>query len=621
MYYRTKVRSRSHVFIPGEYQPRQWENTVDASGPLDQRDFQFTLPTKRLVRVDSPHIEFDSEEARWMTKGCRDRLIKLSTQIQNTWAKQEVVLRVIRGWVKPPPGYQRSTDEESASDSSVDKDSSKDKRKDESLLYEAREKQTDRNIPHTHQVPPPASIFSVQRITPYGGIKSSQDPPTPIIDMTPEMMVDESRPNVFPKPSDSTHQSNAVRHEPGVHNYMLSFQQHQPPWSPLKSSKYPVFSAQLRRSYSSHNTPRYRPVESNVFHPPRIYPSRSIRLKRQAVSHPVSNNSNDNSTIKLSKHKIYGRSVNMLHSLNSNEQNSHVNTMNHVRFEQWLEMRMEEFHYAGRAIDMKLITRPFARTRNVNFNLGVLAQIAYYVAQFDWCYFSRTGHVHCSVKPDASITSQWFGCFPGSSIVWLANGERILMEKVRIGDRVLAIDTTTRQITVSPVVAFLHRDPGEWTPLVQVSYSFSGKNATIRITPDHLIYTLSGGSIRTTFASLLKVGEKILVTNGISQELKEAQVTGVIPWRVELNETGVFAPLTEIGSLLVDDVFTSCFAYFSNERLSYYITWPLQLLYRIKIWMNPRLPDNGSFGVHQYLQWIYNLFSPVLPETFFYSQT
>ncbi|TPP60527.1 Hedgehog protein [Fasciola gigantica] len=68
IYYRTKVRTRSHVFAPGEYQPRQWEHTAEASGPLDVRDFQHTVPTKRLVRVTSPHILFDSEEARWMTK-------------------------------------------------------------------------------------------------------------------------------------------------------------------------------------------------------------------------------------------------------------------------------------------------------------------------------------------------------------------------------------------------------------------------------------------------------------------------------------------------------------------------------------------------------------------------
>ncbi|VDP66338.1 unnamed protein product [Echinostoma caproni] len=68
IYYRSKVRTRSHVFAPGEYQPRQWEHTAEASGPLDVRDFQHTVPSKRLVRVTSPHIVFDSEEARWMTK-------------------------------------------------------------------------------------------------------------------------------------------------------------------------------------------------------------------------------------------------------------------------------------------------------------------------------------------------------------------------------------------------------------------------------------------------------------------------------------------------------------------------------------------------------------------------
>ncbi|VDP43573.1 unnamed protein product [Schistosoma mattheei] len=68
MFYRTPIRTRSHVFVPGEYQPKQLESNLEASGPLDTRDFHNQFPNKRLVRVDSPYIIFDSEEARWMTK-------------------------------------------------------------------------------------------------------------------------------------------------------------------------------------------------------------------------------------------------------------------------------------------------------------------------------------------------------------------------------------------------------------------------------------------------------------------------------------------------------------------------------------------------------------------------
>ncbi len=70
---------------------------------------------------------------------------------------------------------------------------------------------------------------------------------------------------------------------------------------------------------------------------------------------------------------------------------------------------MEEFHYAGRAIDMTLVDArrvgsadTLGGPRFGSVYPGKLAQMAYYGALFDWCFFSRLGHVHCSVKPGKS---------------------------------------------------------------------------------------------------------------------------------------------------------------------------------------------------------------------------
>ena len=65
---------------------------------------------------------------------------------------------------------------------------------------------------------------------------------------------------------------------------------------------------------------------------------------------------------------------------------------------------MEEFHYAGRAVDMILVdTKTAGSTRRSSIYPGKLAQLAYYGALFDWCYFARQGHVHCSVKPGTLV--------------------------------------------------------------------------------------------------------------------------------------------------------------------------------------------------------------------------
>lgn len=67
-YYRSQYRSQTHVFVPEEYRPMRPERSLEASGPLETQDFQASIPSTRLVRMDGPNIQFASEEARWMTK-------------------------------------------------------------------------------------------------------------------------------------------------------------------------------------------------------------------------------------------------------------------------------------------------------------------------------------------------------------------------------------------------------------------------------------------------------------------------------------------------------------------------------------------------------------------------
>ncbi|VDK73023.1 unnamed protein product [Dibothriocephalus latus] len=68
MHYRSQSRTNSRVFIPDEYLPMQKERSLDGSGPLEPQDYQLTIPSPKLVRVDNVNIQFENEEARWMTK-------------------------------------------------------------------------------------------------------------------------------------------------------------------------------------------------------------------------------------------------------------------------------------------------------------------------------------------------------------------------------------------------------------------------------------------------------------------------------------------------------------------------------------------------------------------------
>ncbi|CAH8855638.1 unnamed protein product [Trichobilharzia szidati] len=683
MFYRTPIRTRSHVFAPGEYQPKQAENNPEASGPLDTRDFHYQLPSKRLVRVDSPYILFDSEEARWMTKGCRDRLIKLSTQIQNTWAKQEVILRVIRSWVKPPPNYKPLPTEDNSEEHIDDTG-------DSPLLYEKNFK-SEKNARGRDSVfaEQPPTVFSGKKTPPFVPMKSKPHLDAPVIDMTPEMVDDQF----------IQHHSDPNRI--GTQSNGLKFLHYIPPsrsvspqrnrWHPMQNNPNHLTPSPARQSLSAHsaqNQRSYKPSATNFHNSHKISSSlpdssynTMIRLPRSAAFLKKSNFTIANVTLIDNQtdltnpnpnrlHKIVERSVNTMHapdisrkhrnydhnSNNNNYKNNNNNNQNHLLPTSVLnELRMEEFHYAGRAVDIELTTRQFGRPHNSDLHLGVLAQIAYYVAHFDWCFFNRAGHVHCSVKPDSIITSQWFGCFPGESKVHRADGEVIPIKDLQIGDRIITQNSENGLLTNALVFGFLDRDEHGWSPLVEIKFQMDSnldQYGTIRLTEDHLIYIYDNSIMsnnteniqvdnkKVVFASSVTIGQIIFVHyENATDGLKKAQVISVQTIQPTINDSvairdniGIYAPITDTGTLIIDNVLVSCFAHISNHNLATLIIWPWKLLYTIMSNVHPYInfieyTENNerysdySIGVPWLIQWIYRLTHLFLPESLFYQDT
>ncbi|CAH8533943.1 unnamed protein product [Dicrocoelium dendriticum] len=637
MYYRAKTRSNSHIFLPGEYQPPQLEHTMEASGPLDARDFQHSVPSKWLVRVDSPYISFDSEEARWMTEGCRDRLIKLATQIQNVWANQEVKLRVMRAWIKPPPNYKPRPHAEVPTQHNTHSDW-KNGDRDGTLLYEGSSDQIGSSQLHrkeklvterdkTREEETPTKHKKQQK---YALTKTSIHNNNQILNLMPEMIVDE--------------EPQTMLHRNMFDNKLLD--QSAPAYSALNYGSRPF--AELR--WAPWRTSKSKPGS----HPSHVFntPSRRRLAKIDDFSRGSAFSSNQmsrfprdfppsNLTVAISPadsrgrtRRLFSRSIVGAQFQSTGRSNQQVNTMTQARYEQWLNMRMEEFHYAGRAVDIQLAFQPYSNQRDIDVKIGLLAQMAFYVAQFDWCYFSRSRHVHCSVKPDSSITSQWFGCFPGSAKLTKENGTVIMMRDLSIGDRILTLDTTTNLLLPTSVVAFIHRDEHMWRPMVKVTFesvcnepwSPLGRLSFLKLTPNHLIYVsrLAGKrlQIAAVFASMLKSGDSILVTpklNGSSCKGVIINITVQNEWIKE--DLGMYAPLTQTGTLVVDDVFVSSFAQFSNERIAYLSTLPLNFYFVISCWWKSIQTKVYHNGIHWYARWIYRLTSPVLPKWLFFSET
>ncbi|KAG9340250.1 hypothetical protein JZ751_021691 [Albula glossodonta] len=223
-------------------------------------------------------------------------------------------------------------------------------------------------------------------------------------------------------------------------------------------------------------------------------------------------------------------------------------------------------HYEGRAVDIT------TSDRDPN-KYGLLAQMAV-EAGFDWVHYESKSHVHCSVKADHSVTVEKGGCFPGWSQVSLAGGGQKALSALQPGEEVLAL-SESGNVVPSRVLLFLHRDPA-----LQVRFLImeTEDGQRLSITPSHLVFqapnhTLEHGRYQAQFASRTRPGHYML-TQGEGSGLRPSRVVSVT-WT---EGRGVYAPLTEHGTLFVDGVLASSYAAVEDHGLAHWAFAPLRLL-------------------------------------------
>lgn len=228
----------------------------------------------------------------------------------------------------------------------------------------------------------------------------------------------------------------------------------------------------------------------------------------------------------------------------------------------------DSLHYEGRAVDVTTSDRDRSK-------YGMLARLAV-EAGFDWVYYESRSHIHCSVKSESSSAGKSGGCFPGKSIVRTEDGLDKSLDQLRIGERVLALDSTGTMV-YSEVIAFLDRSPEERRQFVRLTTQ-SGRALTL--TPSHLV-PVSIDSVSTTeFAAKVRVDDRILVNNGNRSEAG-LRWDRVVSTSLVLEE-GIYAPLTTEGTVLVDDVVASCYAIVDSQVVAHYAFLPM------RIWTNLR---------------------------------
>lgn len=280
----------------------------------------------------------------------------------------------------------------------------------------------------------------------------------------------------------------------------------------------------------------------------------------------------------------------------------------------------ESLHYEGRAVDISTSDRDRAK-------FGMLARLAV-EAGFDWVYYESRTHIHCSVKSESSQAAKYGGCFTGDTTVLTHTGAKKTLANLNVGDKILAHDPATNRLVFSEVLLFLDFDPMQRREFLKITLR-SGR--TLTVTGTHLVMTDSAA----VYAETLKIGDTLLVSdsnnflstynnnNDIQSDVTNNDrlvVVGDEIVRIEtILKTGVYAPLTEVGTLVVNDVVASCYATVDSQSIAHWAFMPLRMTHRIesgavRLWKfitGNDISDSDapvakpSVGVHWYARMLY----------------
>ena len=190
-----------------------------------------------------------------------------------------------------------------------------------------------------------------------------------------------------------------------------------------------------------------------------------------------------------------------------------------------------------------------------------------------------------------------------------SRGTKKRLSDLQIGDEVVVVDTATGDLSFSPVITFLDRDPKEKRQFYVITTETGQK---LTLTPTHLVYSTSGNevieddltSFEAVYAKDIQEGDLLLVQTSRGQ-VRPARVS-TVEMRVL---TGVYAPLTSMGNLVVDNIVASCYAVVDSQWVAHTAFAPLRLLN--SIW-----PQNNKVieGVHWYANSLYSLAEYVMPR-------
>ncbi|CAG2220640.1 DHH [Mytilus edulis] len=199
-------------------------------------------------------------------------------------------------------------------------------------------------------------------------------------------------------------------------------------------------------------------------------------------------------------------------------------------------------------------------------------------------------------------------CFHEDSVVLLHNGKMKRMKELVVGDKVMTLDSKGNLVE-DEVIAWLHRlRIGQFT-FLKINHDLG----ELVLTPDHILFV--GKNRNPQYASTVSPGNKLhfFIT---ANDRKTIIMTTVLSIQI-VNGTGVYAPLTYNGRLLVNNVDVSCYStlnplkvmghdLMSTHTLAHVAFLPFRMAYIFGLDINNDEYNDGT-GIHGYARWLMKL--------------
>jgi len=196
-------------------------------------------------------------------------------------------------------------------------------------------------------------------------------------------------------------------------------------------------------------------------------------------------------------------------------------------------------------------------------------------------------------------------CFPGEASVTVKNIGTVPLERLRSGDQILV-----KNGEFEPVLGFLHvTAASEVSNFLWVKHS----HGQLRVSPYHVVFTETGDKL----AADLVIGDKLLVS--MESGVVAREVTSVTQ---STGRSGMFAPLTPSGTVVVDDVAASNYASYAHVSFPHCALhtafFPLRALHSLGLasLVGSSLRVGATESLHPYAALIWHLVGPLAVKVF-----